>query len=69
MPKTIALIMKTTPEGLCNTACTECGKDMSPLTLKPGVYSKPIYKNCMRCRDRKRAGRSRNDKPSADNVP
>jgi len=59
MAKNIAPILKNTKEGLCNTACSECGKDMCPLTLKPGLYSKPVFKNCMSCRARKAGSKGR----------
>ena len=59
MPRIIPSILKNTNEGLCNCACSECGKDMCPLTLKPGLYSKPSFKNCMSCRSRKAGSKGR----------
>lgn len=54
-------IVKMTKDGPQDVSCTECGKDLSPLPFQNGKFPPRPFKNCYRCRDRKRAGRSRHD--------
>lgn len=68
MARKVQPIMKTVKgDGTqMNVACTDCGKDMCPLTRKPGIYPAPEFKNCAACRGRKngtRSGHSRRPPP------